>query len=126
MQRIRGLTCVSPAPTNLHFSLSKRQFPHTRDLAKTLGRLEPSKSLLQVRPIRQMVDPPRRLNAPAVEFLEPVSQHWPIVLLQNVRPQVNPVVRVDPKNSHILRTVVDPAERQPIRNLRISSLVSIR
>lgn len=65
--------------------------------------------LRQVPPIRQMLGPPRRLNHPAVQFLQPVPQHRSVVLLQHIRAQVYPVLRVHAQDPHIVRPVVDPA-----------------
>jgi hypothetical protein len=56
---------------------------------------EPREPLREVLAVRSVLGPPRHLDEQAVHLLEAVAEHRPVVLVEDVSPQMNPTFRID-------------------------------
>jgi len=61
-----------------------------------------------------------------MELLKTVLKHRPVVLVQDVLPQMNAVLRIHTQDADVICAVVDPAESEAVRDFRSASLIPVR
>src|SRR4051812_46420754 len=84
--------------------------------------LEPE---LQSLRIRSLLGARRRRDALAVEILQSLTEHRPVVLLEDTRGDVDPAARIDSEHVAIVGEVVNRAEREPVTDDRRTAFVHI-
>ncbi|HET6639045.1 MAG TPA: hypothetical protein VFH82_09725, partial [Gemmatimonadota bacterium] len=61
----------------------------------------------------------------SLKSLKPVEEHRTVDFLENIHPYIDPTVRTNAENVPVVRCMVELAERQPVRDDRVSLRVLI-
>ena len=89
------------------------------------GGPEPFVTLFQQVRVRPIFDAARSMNSTPVKPLQAVNQHRPILLLEDVAPDLDDSVRADANEQPVECGVMELAERKSVRYPRVSSWFAV-
>ena len=82
----------------------------------SLGSSESVEALREIVPVRIVNFRTWQRNASAVQFLQAVQQHRPVLLIEHIGPDVDREVGVHAEDVRVVGAVVDGAQRQATGN----------